>query len=198
MKRKRMFRTNEGDRRLLSAPAIGLAIVATLGLWPALDASRASPDLDGPPPSPDLDVEAAVNCRAVSTRAMSALQSSLRSAYSAAQADAAKNGSTGQYAVAATNSRDLIKRALDRAGRMLADHNKIDPRTTTYAEAGTMKEHARAIIEVLPQAAHWATISNIYHKSADARRAFDLAVAALDQGRQLFVDAGHCYMDGFP
>ena len=42
---------------------------------------------------------------------------------------------------------------------------------------------------MLPQAAHWATISNIYHKSADARRAFDLAVAALDQGRQLFVIA---------
>ena len=128
---------------------------------------------------------------------MTAMQSSLKSAYSAAQADASKNGSTGSYAVAATNSRDLIKRALERAGRMIDDHNKIDPRTTTYAEAGTAKEHARAIIEVLPQASHWAAISNIYHKSADARRAFDFAATALDQGHQLFVDASHCYMDGF-
>lgn len=189
MRRTRTFRTNPGDRRLLSAPGVGLVIVAALGLWPALDVSRVSTD---------LDAVAAVNCRAVSTRTMTALQSSLRNAYSAAQADAAKNGSTGQYAVAATNSRDLIKRALDRSVRMLADHNKIDPRTTTYAEAGTMKEHSRAIIEVLPQAAHWAAISNIYHKSPDARRAFDLAANALDQGRQLFVDASHCYMDGFP
>ena len=189
MKRDRTHRTAEAIKRLRSTPVYGVVIVATLAPWPALD---------GAPPSPDLDAETAVNCRAVSTRAMNSLQSSLRSAYSAAQADAATNGSTGKYAVAATNSRDLIKRALDRSVRMIADHNKLDPRTTTYAEAGTAKEHTRAIIEVLPQAAHWAAISNIYHKSTDARRAFDLAATALEQGRQLFVDASRCYMDGFP
>jgi hypothetical protein len=189
------FRFRDGPTRRTTFLA---ALVSALALAnPAVAVERRTSGSDAD--SLDLNVEeAAVNCRAVSTRAMTALQSSLKSAYSAAQADAAKNGSTGQYAVAATNSRDLIKRALDRSDRMLADHNKIDPRTTTYAEAGTMKEHARAIIEVLPQAAHWATISNIYHKSPDARRAFDLAVNALEQGRQLFVDAGHCYMDGFP
>ena len=188
MKRDRTHRTDGASRRLPSTPVYGLAIVALLGLWPALGGSR---------PSLDLDVEAAVNCRAVSTRTIDALRTTLRSAYSAASTDASKNGSTGQYAVAATNSRDLIKRALDRADVMLADHNKADPRTTTYAEGGTVKEHTRAIIEVLPQAAHWAIVSNIYHDSRDARRAFDLAVAALDQGRELFVDASNCYMDGF-
>lgn len=138
-----------------------------------------------------------MNCRAVSTRTMQRLQGTLRDAHSAAGTDAARNGSNGAYAVAATNSRDLIKRALDRSARMISDHNSSDPNTTTAAEAGTAKEHTRAIIEVLPQAAHWAAISNIYHKSPDARRAFDGAAAALQQGQALFVDASNCYMDGW-
>lgn len=181
------------NRSVWTATALGFVTVASLGIGPAPDgAVGAARRFDS-----SSAAETAVNCRAVSSRAMDALATTLRSAYVAASADASQNGSTGQYAVAATNSRDLIKRALDRAARMISDHNSSDPRTTTYAEAGTVKEHTRAIIEVLPQAAHWAVISNIYHNSSDARKAFDLASNALDQGRELFVDACNCYMDGY-
>ncbi len=192
MRHSNTDRTRPAIGDLRGMPAMGVLIVATLGLWPVFDGVRPAADLN----AANLDREA-VNCRAVSTRALDGLRTTLRSAHSAASADASKNGSTGQYAVAATNSRDLIKRALDRSDRMMADHNASDPRTTTYAEGGTVKEHTRAIIEVLPEAAHWAIVSNIYHNSTDARRAFDLAATALDQGREIFIDASNCYMDGF-
>jgi hypothetical protein len=97
----RTHRTDGPNKRFPSTPVFGLAAVALLGSWPALNGSR---------PSPDPGVETAVNCRAVNTRAIDAIRTTLRSAYSAASADASQNGSTGQYAVAATNSRDLIKR----------------------------------------------------------------------------------------
>lgn len=165
--------------------SFGVILIAVVGLSPTLTRTPTAPAIDD------------VNCRAVSTRAMQTLQSTLRSAHSAAEADARKNGNTGQYAVAATNSRDQIKRALDRATDMLATHNSADPRTTTYAEGGTVKEYTRSILEGLPQAAHWATISNIYHNSPDARKAFDGATRALEQSQALFVDASNCYMDGY-
>ena len=138
-----------------------------------------------------------VNCRAVSTRSITNLQRALMTAYDAADSDARQNGTNGAYAVAATNSRMLIKRAVDQADQMLADHRKADPSTTTPAEGGTVKEHTRAIIEVLPEAAHWAIVSNIYHGSNAAREAFNGAAESLDQGLKLFVDASNCYMSGW-
>jgi hypothetical protein len=67
---------------------------------------------------------------------------------------------------------------------------------TTAAEAGTAKEHLRYVLEILPQAAHWAIISEIYHDSQDARRAFEGSIRVLADGNALFADAGRCYMDG--
>ncbi|MDX1395129.1 MAG: hypothetical protein R3195_12095 [Gemmatimonadota bacterium] len=145
-------------------------------------------------PSAGLAAAGDANCRALTGRAMDGIRSSLRSGYTAAQADARKNGSNGAYAVAATNSQNLIKRALDRAETMFSQHGSS--RSVSAAEAGTIKEHARAIIEVLPEAAHWATISEIYHDSPDALAAYEGAVAGLAQGQALFADAGRCYMAG--
>lgn len=167
--------------------SFGLVLIAAIGLSPAV--ARAGGGAESDP--------ADVNCRAVSTRAMQSLLSTLQNAYSAAQADARQNGTNGEYAVAANYSRNQIKTALDRAAAMLANHNSADPRTTTYAEGGTVKEYTRSILEGLPQAAHWATVSNIYHDSDDARRAFDGAASALDQTRTLWLNASNCYMDGY-
>ena len=139
--------------------------------------------------------DADVNCRAVTTRDMERLRADLRTAHDAADADHRANGSSGAYAIAATNSRDLIQRAIDQADAMIAKHRGSDPRTVTPAEGGTFKEHTRAIIEVLPEAAHWAMVSEIYHDSQPARAAFEGAVAALARGQEIFVNAGRCYME---
>ena len=76
------------------------------------------------------------------------------------------------------------------------DLSAADPTVTTAAEAGQTKEHVRTIIELLPQAAHWSIISEIYHDSRDARQAFEGSVAAIARGNEIFAEAGRCYMDG--
>jgi hypothetical protein len=111
-----------------------------------------------------------------------------------AAADAAANGTSGRYAVAATNSRMLLQRALDRAKQARSDLGKFDPATTTPAEAGTVKEHLRYILETVPEAAHWAIVSEIYHKSTDAWKAFDGSATVLAEGNALYAESGRCYM----
>jgi hypothetical protein len=60
---------------------------------------------------------------------------------------------------------------MDRAAAAAADLRN-DPRVTTTAEAGTINERVRFILELVPQAAHWAIVSEIHHESDDARQAF--------------------------
>ena len=97
-------------KRTWMVPACAVVIGATLGMAPARDALGAAPELDLP---------TVVNCRAVSGREMRNVQSSLMSAHSAAQSDASKNGTTGRYASAARDSRDLLKQASDRTANVL-------------------------------------------------------------------------------
>ena len=54
----------------------------------------------------------------------------------------------------------------------------------------------RNILETVPPAAHWAIISEIYHKSPDARKAFEGSIVVLEQGNHLYAESGRCYMDG--
>ena len=141
--------------------------------------------------------EAALDsCSAISPRSLEAYGRTIAAAHKWASADASKNGTSGAYAVAATNSRDLLKRAQDRTTTAIADLKKSNPSVTTAAEAGTVKEHIRSILEVVPQAAHWSIISEIYHKSSDARKAFEGSIKVLDQGNRLYAESGRCYMDG--
>lgn len=133
-------------------------------------------------------------CRAITPKSLDSYTRTIQVALKWASADAAANGSSGQYAVAATNSRMLLQRALDRAGKARSDLGKSNPSTTTPAEAGTVKEHIRNILETVPEAAHWAIISEIYHKSTDAQKAFDASVIVLQQGNTLYAESGRCYM----
>ena len=135
-------------------------------------------------------------CTSISPRVLDSYAGQIAQAQRSAIADANRNGTSGRYAVAAINSRDLLNRAHDRALAASRDLSGADPTVTTAAEAGQTKEHVRAIIELLPQAAHWATISEIYHDSPDARRAFEGIVAALERGDDIFAEAARCYMDG--
>ena len=135
-------------------------------------------------------------CTAITPKALDAYSRRISAALKWASADASTNGKTGSYAVAATNSRDLLQRALDRSKKASADLSKSNPSVTTAAEAGQTKEHVRSILEVVPQAAHWSIISEIYHKSPDARKAFEGSIVVLDQGNRLYAESGRCYMDG--
>lgn len=132
-------------------------------------------------------------CSAISPKSLDAYGRTIAAAHRSAAADAAKNGTSGAYAVAATNARDQLKRAQDRAAKAVADLGS-DPAVTTSAEAGTAKEHLRFILELVPQAAHWAIVSEIYHDSRDAAQAFEGSVRVLAEGNTLFAEAGRCYM----
>jgi len=133
-------------------------------------------------------------CAAVSPRSMEAYGRTIADAYKAAASDAARNGTSGTYAVAARNARDQLKQAQDWAAKAVADLRSSDPSVTTPAEAGTAKEHLRYILQLVPQAAHWAIVSEIYHDSRDAARAFEGGVKVLAEGNVLFGEAGRCYM----
>lgn len=164
--------------------ALGL-VASTLFLTGMAKATRA--------PAPDARLEP---CATISPRSLESYGRTIAAAHRSASADASKNGTSGAYAVAATNSRDLLKRAVDRNAAAIAALEGSNPAVTTAAEAGTVKEHVRYILEVVPQAAHWSLISEIYHDSPDARKAFEGSVKVLEEGNRLFADAGRCYMDG--
>ncbi len=151
---------------------------------------------EAPADTGEVPANIADPCKAVTPRSLDAYAKVIDQALRSATADASKNGSTGKDAVAATNSRDLLKRAHDRATKAAADLRKFSPSVTTAAEAGTVKEHLRYALEVLPQAAHWSIISEIYHDSPAARQAFEGSVTAIAKGNQLFGESGRCYMNG--
>lgn len=143
------------------------------------------------------DGEAAFDsCSAITPRSLEAYGRTIDAAHRAASADASKNGTSGQYAVAAKNSRDLLKRAQGRANSAVGDLTRSNASVTTAPEAGTVKEHLRYILEIVPQAAHWSMISEIYHDSPEAWKAFEGSVRVLEEGNRLFAEAGRCYMEG--
>jgi hypothetical protein len=143
-----------------------------------------------------LGVAALDSCSAITPRSLEAYQRTITAAHRSATADASKNGTSGQHAVAATNSRDLLKRAQGRVASAISDLERSDASVTTATEAGTVKEHMRYILEVVPQAAHWSIISEIYHDSPDAWKAFEGSIKVLEEGNRLFAEAGRCYMEG--
>ena len=141
-------------------------------------------------------IAAVDSCTSISPRTLQGYSRTIASAHRYASADASKYGTSGAYAVAARNSRDLLKRAQDRADAAVRDLNTSNPAVTTAAEAGTVKEHVRAILEVVPQAAHWSMVSEIYHKSSEARKAFEASIKVLEEGNHLYAESGRCYIDG--
>lgn len=162
----------------------GVAVAATLVL---LGIPTAGGSAEGPALDP---------CTAISPRALTGYAQVIAAAHRWAVADASANGVSGRYAVAATNSRDQLKRAYDRSQAAIADLQNSSPSVTSAAEAGTIKEHLRYILELIPQAAHWAIISEIYHDSANARKAFEGSVEVLQRGSTLFAESSRCYMNG--
>ncbi|MGI9037794.1 MAG: hypothetical protein ACR2GQ_02930 [Gemmatimonadota bacterium] len=169
------------DTKGIGRALVALTVVTAVGVI-AVDAPAETVTLDP--------------CRSISPRSIDSYVGTIEGALRYATTDAKQNGTGGAYAVAATNSRDLLQRALDRANRASDDINGTNPSVTTAAEAGTIKEHMGAILGVVPQAAHWSIISEIYHNSSNARKAFERSIAVLEQGNALFAESGRCYMNG--
>lgn len=136
-------------------------------------------------------------CDSVTPAALNAYAGTIERALKSAQKDARANGTDGSYAVAATNARDLLKRAQARIEDGADKLRATDPRVTTYAEGGMIKEHVRNSLDWMSEAGHWALISAIYHESTDARDAFEGTIEALADGQTLFAESGRCYMSGY-
>lgn len=154
---------------------------------------------DGPPVGVRSGAVAST-CTSLNASSIGGYRNLIGKALEAARQDAIANGTDGAYKVAATNSRDILQRAYDRAGQMVdfnQNQGNRNPNVTTYAEAGTIKVYLQSILNTLPDAAHWATISAIYHKSQQASDAFDRTIVAMNRGSQLMGYAGRCYVDHF-
>ncbi len=136
-------------------------------------------------------------CAAVTPQSVTAQVRLLEQALGPARRDATKNGASGSYAVAARNARDLLQRSADRMKEAVAKLQVADPAVTTYAEGGEIKEMTRYTFEWISQGGHWALISAAYHRSTDARDAFEGAITALENANRLYAAAGRCFMSGF-
>lgn len=158
--------------------------------------------LIGPPPPVDAGAQDRLaaagkrSCKSVTPRAMQEYAHIIEEGLTPADKDVRANGTDGEYAVAATNSYNLLDRAMK---RILAGKSRLersDPRVTTSAEGGMVKEHVRQSLDLLSEAGHWALISAIYHTSTHARDTFEMTIDALIEGQELFAESGRCYMSG--
>ena len=170
---------------------ISLAVAALFALL------AMPPGHDRPVGPAVADAATASSCEAITPESMASYARVIERALKSAQKDVRANGTSGAYAVAATNSRDLLNRAMDRVNDGAEKLRSADPRTTTYAEGGMIKEHIRSTLEWMPQAGHWALVSAIYHKSTDARDAFEGTISALEEGNRLYAESGRCYLTGY-
>jgi hypothetical protein len=135
-------------------------------------------------------------CQSLNGSSLGGYRNLIGKALAAARADAQANGIQGRYAVAATNTRDLLHRSYDRATEMVdfrRNQGDRNPNTTNYVEGGNYKAYLHTIPKLLPDAAHWATISASYHRSQQAMEAFNVTLDALEQGGRLIGEAGLCF-----
>jgi hypothetical protein len=135
-------------------------------------------------------------CASLTPAAYQQITNTINNAYTSASADAAANGVNGAYAVAAVNSRDYVVAARDKMLYLqswLNTNNLATPYVTNasaaYSTHGTIREVETALLN----AQHWAMISTVYHKSANASATYEQAQTAMTLALALGGDAGRCY-----
>lgn len=134
------------------------------------------------------------NCDAITPAIIDAYANQINGVVQLAERDVATNGSNGEYAVAATYSRNYAQNALGFAQDAARFLRSATPAVTNYAEASTVKDSLRSVLETMPRAAHWAIVSAVYHDSDDARQAFEGSMDVIHRGHELFAEASRCYM----
>src|SRR2546422_2937083 len=76
--------------------------------------------------------------------------------------------------------------------------NGLDfPYVTNASAAYSVHGYARDVVISLHYARHWATISVVYHKSADARDSFERTSQALNLIDALGAEGGRCYIQAY-
>jgi hypothetical protein len=164
---------------LLSALAVSL-----LWLFQANFATAASPQ----------------SCAALTPAAIDDIITTLHTSLAHAEADATANGTTGAYAVAAVYNRDGVKAAHEQFVTLqtwLNEQGLAAPYVSNTSAAYSVHGTVREAVSQLHHARHWATISVVYHGSADAHASMEVTSTALERIDTLGANAARCYIEAY-
>jgi hypothetical protein len=136
-------------------------------------------------------------CEELTQPAIQAVIARIGQSRAAAELDAAANGITGTYAVAATYNLVYLQdaeRQFQELDAWLADNGLYTPfvnnASASYSVHGTVRDTATP----LHHARHWASISALYHTSASARSSIANTSEALTLADSLGARAVECYV----
>ena len=139
-------------------------------------------------------------CASLTPAALQEVMDVIAQSRTKAQSDVAANGVAGAYAVAAQYNLDYLQDAYDKTMTLQSwlQTNGLDwPYVTNVSAAYSVHGYVREAVISLHYARHWAMISVVYHKSADARDSYELTSQALNLIEPLGAQAGRCYMQAY-
>jgi hypothetical protein len=133
-------------------------------------------------------------CVALDSASFDGLLGIINPGVTAAEADFKANGETGAYALAAQYSRDYLVSARKTVQDLQSWMSSIEVDATNASAAGGIHLSMTDAITALQAAAWWSLVSGSYHKSVDARTAFERASQATGRANEIGTQAGHCYL----
>jgi hypothetical protein len=150
--------------------------------------------------APTTSIDDPDPCESLTPAALQQVIDLIAQSQTKAESDVAANGENGAYAVAAHHNLVYLKEARDImiALQTFLQSEGIDsPYVTNASGAYNVHGYVREVVVPLHHARHWATISAIYHQSADARDSYELTSQTLDLAEALGAQAGRCYMNAY-
>ncbi|MFO0722886.1 MAG: hypothetical protein U1E65_03815 [Myxococcota bacterium] len=137
-------------------------------------------------------------CATLGDADWTALRDRLDSARALLDADVAANGVTGAYAAAPGLARDSIDAALAALDHEEAHMDSYGARNAVfYSLAYSIGLTMQAIVGQLQYSAHWASISVVYHRSAEARQVFETSLETVELANDIHARATRCYMNAY-
>lgn len=133
-------------------------------------------------------------CSALPLSAFEDLQDLVDQSYDQAEADAAANGVTGRYPVAATTGFDHLGDARDELDELMVRIGDWTSTTRTRGQAYAVAVPLKSVIDHLTTAGHWESISTVYHDSVEARQAMEGTFSAIEEANGLRATALRCYV----
>src|SRR4051812_44196410 len=143
-------------------------------------------------------------CASLTGAAIQAVIDRIGASSAKAASDSAAHGIEGGpgYPSAARDNLTYLKLARDQMVTLLdwlRAAELIDPPPFVSNPSGAYSIHGyvREAVVNLQYARHWATISAVYHGSADARDSSELTTQSLDLIEPLGAQAGRCYLEAY-
>lgn len=139
-------------------------------------------------------------CASLTVLAIQQIIDKIEGSRDKAQNDVTVNGISGVYASAANDNLTYLLEAYDKIAALqswLASNNLDSPYVTNASAAYNIYGYIRESIISLQNARHWAMISVVYHKNANAHDSFELTSHALELAEALGAQAGRCYMSAY-